>query len=89
MKEREKERERGREKKRERHKLNQFSAGHPRFFNQLSCGLDIISLAGEWLTATANTNMFTYEIAPVFILMEHECLKVRAVRQYTENIVDK
>ena len=33
------------------------------------------SLAGEWLTATANTNMFTYEIAPVFILMEHEVLK--------------
>lgn len=27
-------------------------------------------MAGEWLTATANTNMFTYEIAPVFILME-------------------
>lgn len=44
--------------------------GHPRFFNQLSCGLDVISMAGEWLTATANTNMFTYEIAPVFILME-------------------
>ena len=49
--------------------------GHPRFFNQLSCGLDVTSLAGEWLTATANTNLFTYEIAPVFILMEHEVLK--------------
>ena len=48
--------------------------GHPYFFNQLSTGLDIVSLAGEWLTATANTNMFTYEIAPVFILMENECL---------------
>ncbi|KAK2164503.1 hypothetical protein NP493_1413g00006 [Ridgeia piscesae] len=44
--------------------------GHPRFFNQLSTGLDIIALVGEWLTATANTNMFTYEIAPVFTLME-------------------
>lgn len=44
--------------------------GHPHFFNQLSCGLDLVSMAGEWLTATANTNMFTYEIAPVFILME-------------------
>ena len=50
-------------------------SGHPRFFNQLSCGLDVTSLAGEWLTAAANTNMFTYEIAPVFILMEHEVLK--------------
>ncbi|XP_032821372.2 glutamate decarboxylase 1 [Petromyzon marinus] len=49
--------------------------GHPRFFNQLSCGLDIIGLAGEWLTSTANTNMFTYEIAPVFVLMEKITLK--------------
>lgn len=52
-----------------------FSSGHPHFFNQLSCGLDIVSMAGEWLTATANTNMFTYEIAPVFILMEHVVLQ--------------
>ncbi|XP_043931451.1 glutamate decarboxylase 1 isoform X2 [Protopterus annectens] len=49
--------------------------GHPRFFNQLSCGLDVIGLAGEWLTSTANTNMFTYEIAPVFVLMEQITLK--------------
>lgn len=33
------------------------TAGHPRFFNQLSTGLDIVGLAGEWLTSTANTNM--------------------------------
>lgn len=32
-------------------------------------------MAGEWLTATANTNMFTYEIAPVFILMESVVFK--------------
>uniref|UniRef100_A0A672T9R9 Glutamate decarboxylase 1b n=1 Tax=Sinocyclocheilus grahami TaxID=75366 RepID=A0A672T9R9_SINGR len=32
--------------------------GHPRFFNQLSSGLDIIGLAGEWLTSTANTNIY-------------------------------
>uniref|UniRef100_A0AAY4A3R1 Glutamate decarboxylase n=1 Tax=Denticeps clupeoides TaxID=299321 RepID=A0AAY4A3R1_9TELE len=49
--------------------------GHPRFFNQLSSGLDIIGLAGEWLTSTANTNMFTYEISPVFILMEEVVLR--------------
>ena len=49
--------------------------GHPRFFNQLSNGVDVISMAGEWLTAMANTNMFTYEISPVFILMEHITLK--------------
>jgi glutamate/tyrosine decarboxylase-like PLP-dependent enzyme len=58
-------------------------AGHPRFFNQLSCGLDLISMAGEWLTATANTNMFTYEIAPVFILMEHVVMeKMREIIGY-------
>uniref|UniRef100_G1U7N6 Glutamate decarboxylase 1 n=2 Tax=Oryctolagus cuniculus TaxID=9986 RepID=G1U7N6_RABIT len=49
--------------------------GHPRYFNQLSSGLDMIGLAGEWLTATANTNMFTYEIAPVFTSMEAILLK--------------
>ncbi|XP_048363734.1 glutamate decarboxylase 1-like [Sphaerodactylus townsendi] len=49
--------------------------GHSRYFNQLSSGLDIVGLAGEWLTATANTNMFTYEIAPVFVVMEEILLK--------------
>ncbi|KAI6235473.1 Glutamate decarboxylase 1 [Aphelenchoides besseyi] len=49
--------------------------GHPRFFNQISCGLDLVSMAGEWLTATANTNMFTYEISPVYILMEKEIMR--------------
>ncbi|CAL8343415.1 unnamed protein product [Merluccius merluccius] len=49
--------------------------GHPRFFNQLSSGLDLIGLAGEWLTSTANTNMFTYEVSPVFLLMEEILLK--------------
>ncbi|KAK6183173.1 hypothetical protein SNE40_010702 [Patella caerulea] len=49
--------------------------GHPRFFNQLSTGLDVIGVAGEWLTAVSNTNMFTYEVAPVFTLMEEVILK--------------
>ncbi|XP_017009642.2 glutamate decarboxylase [Drosophila takahashii] len=58
----------------------QVKTGHPHFFNQLSNGLDLISMAGEWLTATANTNMFTYEIAPVFILMENVVLtKMREI----------
>ncbi|XP_022662086.1 glutamate decarboxylase-like isoform X2 [Varroa jacobsoni] len=58
----------------------QVKTGHPHFFNQLSSGLDIVSLAGEWLTSVANTNMFTYEIAPVFILMENVVLK--KMREY-------
>ncbi|XP_035527388.1 glutamate decarboxylase 1 [Morone saxatilis] len=51
------------------------STGHPRFFNQLSSGLDVIGVAGEWLTSTANTNMFTYEVSPVFLLMEEILLR--------------
>jgi len=34
-----------------------LSVAHPRFFNQISQGLDVISVAGEWLTAVTNTNM--------------------------------
>nr|BAG48266.1 glutamic acid decarboxylase [Dugesia japonica] len=49
--------------------------GHSRYFNQISCGLDAIAVAGEFLTAMANTNMFTYEIAPVFTLMEEVTLQ--------------
>lgn len=61
-----------------------YPLGHPHFFNQLSCGLDVVSMAGEWLTATANTNMFTYEIAPVFILMETVVLtKMREIIGWT------
>ncbi|WAR04442.1 DCE1-like protein, partial [Mya arenaria] len=48
---------------------------HPHFLNQLSTGIDIIGLAAEWVTAAANTNMFTYEIAPVFTLMEETVLQ--------------
>ncbi|CAF0986407.1 unnamed protein product, partial [Brachionus calyciflorus] len=47
---------------------------HPRFFNQLSIGLDLVSLIGEFIAATTNTNMFTYEIAPVYNLMEQSVL---------------
>uniref|UniRef100_A0AAQ5ZXV7 Glutamate decarboxylase 2 n=1 Tax=Amphiprion ocellaris TaxID=80972 RepID=A0AAQ5ZXV7_AMPOC len=48
---------------------------HPRYFNQLSTGLDMVGLAADWLTSTANTNMFTYEVAPVFVLLEYVSLK--------------
>ena len=59
----------------------QVKTGHPRFLNQLSQGLDIVSMAGEWLAATANTNMFTYEIAPVFIMMEHEVKMIKTPKR--------
>ncbi|XP_066564575.1 cysteine sulfinic acid decarboxylase [Amia ocellicauda] len=43
---------------------------HPRFFNQLFAGMDYHSLAGRFLTETLNTSQYTYEVAPVFVLME-------------------
>lgn len=49
--------------------------GHPRYMNQLSCGLDIVTLAADWLLSTANTNNFTYEIAPMFVITEDICLE--------------
>uniref|UniRef100_A0A8B9MLU7 Cysteine sulfinic acid decarboxylase n=1 Tax=Accipiter nisus TaxID=211598 RepID=A0A8B9MLU7_9AVES len=47
---------------------------HPRFFNQLFSGLDHHALAGRLITETLNTSQYTYEIAPVFVLMEEVVL---------------
>ncbi|KAB1269520.1 Cysteine sulfinic acid decarboxylase [Camelus dromedarius] len=53
---------------------------HPRFFNQLFSGLDPHALAGRIITESLNTSQYTYEIAPVFVLMEEEVLrKLRAL----------
>ncbi|MGH0180606.1 UNVERIFIED_CONTAM: hypothetical protein FKN15_004686 [Acipenser sinensis] len=48
--------------------------GHPRFFNQLFAGLDHHSLAGRFLTEALNSSQYTYEVAPVFVLMEEAVL---------------
>ncbi|XP_010217836.1 PREDICTED: cysteine sulfinic acid decarboxylase-like, partial [Tinamus guttatus] len=47
---------------------------HPRFFNQLFSGLDHHALVGRMITETLNTSQYTYEIAPVFVLMEEVVL---------------
>nr|NP_001027786.1 cysteine sulfinic acid decarboxylase [Ciona intestinalis]BAB88855.1 cysteine sulfinic acid decarboxylase [Ciona intestinalis] len=44
--------------------------GHPRFFNQLYAGLDPYGFAGQVVTDVLNTSIYTYEVAPVFVLME-------------------
>lgn len=44
--------------------------GNPHFFNQLWSGLDDYSLGGAWLTEVLNTSVYTYEVSPVFTLME-------------------
>ncbi|KAG8585261.1 hypothetical protein GDO81_004949 [Engystomops pustulosus] len=49
--------------------------GHPRFFNQLFSGLDRHALTGRIITEALNTSQYTYEVAPVFVLMEEEVLK--------------
>jgi glutamate/tyrosine decarboxylase-like PLP-dependent enzyme len=43
---------------------------HPRFFSALRWGADIHGIVGEWLTSVMSTTMYTYEIAPLFTLME-------------------
>ncbi len=50
---------------------------HPRFFNQLYAGANVYSTMAEWITSVLNTSMYTYEVGPLFTLMEeyvYECL---------------
>lgn len=49
--------------------------GHPYFVNQLFSSLDVYGLAGQWLTDALNPSVYTYEVAPVFVLMEEEVLR--------------
>lgn len=43
---------------------------HPHFYNQFYGSIDEVALTGAWLTEALNTNQVTYEVSPVFILME-------------------
>ncbi|XP_052769309.1 cysteine sulfinic acid decarboxylase-like isoform X2 [Mya arenaria] len=45
---------------------------NPRFFNQLFGGMDVHALGGAWLTEALNSSQYTYEVAPVFTLLEKE-----------------
>ncbi|XP_033726715.1 cysteine sulfinic acid decarboxylase-like [Pecten maximus] len=49
--------------------------GHPRFYNQLYSGKDPYSMAGAWLTDALSTNLHTYEVAPVFVVLEKYMMK--------------
>lgn len=49
--------------------------GHPRFVNQLFSSLDPYGLAGQWLTDSLNPSVYTFEVSPVFSLMEEEVLR--------------
>ena len=48
--------------------------GHPLFFNQLYGRADPVSIAADWLSTATNTNCHTFEVAPVYTVIEHEVL---------------
>lgn len=49
--------------------------GHPYFVNQLFSGVDPYALAAQWLTDALNPSVYTYEVSPVFTLMEEVVLE--------------
>lgn len=53
-----------------------FSArtSHPLFYNQLYARVEPAALAAEWASAATNTNVHTFEVAPVHTLLENEVI---------------
>ncbi|XP_011304771.1 cysteine sulfinic acid decarboxylase [Fopius arisanus] len=49
--------------------------GNPKFVNQLFSSVDPYGLAGQWLTDALNPSVYTYEVSPVFSVMESEVLR--------------
>ncbi|KAI4470731.1 glutamate decarboxylase-related [Holotrichia oblita] len=49
--------------------------GHPYFVNQLFSCLDPYGLVGQWLTDSLNASVYTYEVSPIFSLMEEVVLR--------------
>lgn len=58
-------------------RIHEYSVdtSHPYFFNQLWGTLDPIALAAELIALCANTSVATFEIAPVFTMIEREVLE--------------
>lgn len=48
--------------------------GSANFSNQLFSGFDPIAIVGEWIAATINASMYTYEVAPAMTLVEREVI---------------
>ncbi|KAK3246661.1 hypothetical protein CYMTET_43809 [Cymbomonas tetramitiformis] len=48
---------------------------HPFFLNQLYAGADRAGVAADWAVVAANTNVHTYEVAPVFTMVEQKVLQ--------------
>lgn len=49
---------------------------HPHFFNQLFAKANHYGVAGSWLIDTLNTSQYTYEMAPLFTLIENTVLSM-------------
>lgn len=49
--------------------------GHPYFVNQLFSTVDPYGLVGQWTTDALNPSVYTYEVSPVFTLMEEVVLR--------------
>lgn len=49
--------------------------GHPYFINQLFCSVDPYGLVGQWLTDALNPSVYTYEVSPLFSVMEEFVLR--------------
>jgi glutamate/tyrosine decarboxylase-like PLP-dependent enzyme len=49
--------------------------GHPLFFNQLYARAHPVAVAADWVSAATNPNCHTFEVAPVYTLIEDEVLK--------------
>lgn len=49
--------------------------GHPYFMNQLFSSVDVYGFAGQCLTDALNPSVYTFEVSPVFVLMEEVVLK--------------
>ncbi|XP_047453817.1 acidic amino acid decarboxylase GADL1-like [Mugil cephalus] len=48
---------------------------HPRFFNQLYAGMEPYSLGASFIAEALKPSLYTYEVAPVFSLMEEAVLR--------------
>lgn len=48
--------------------------GHENFHNQLFGAIDAYAMGGSWLTDALNTSMYTYEMAPVFSVIEESII---------------
>lgn len=49
--------------------------GHPRFFNQLYAGMEPYSTVASLITEVNKTSLYTYEVAPVYTVVERAVLK--------------